>query len=50
MGDARGNCSLSDDSWFGKHVIIFGADMSSSMHVDNRKKYILILVQVQRKG
>ena len=27
----------------GKNVIIFGVDMSSSPHIDNRKKYILIL-------
>ena len=30
---------------FGKNVIIFGADMSSSVHVDNKKKCILILVE-----
>ena len=28
---------------FGQNVIIFGVDMSSSVHVDNRKKDILIL-------
>ena len=28
---------------FGQYVIIFGADMSSSIHVDNKKKHILIL-------
>ena len=28
---------------FGKNVIIFGVDMSSSVHVDNKKKDILIL-------
>ena len=27
----------------GKNVIIFGADMSSSAHIDNKGKYILIL-------
>ena len=26
----------------GKSVIIFGVDMSSSVHIDNKKKYILI--------
>ena len=31
----------SDGSW-GKNTIIFGADMSSSMHVDNKKKDILV--------
>ena len=30
-------------SEFGKDVIIFGVDMSSSVHVDNKKKDILIL-------
>ena len=28
---------------FGQNVIIFGADMSSSVHIDNLKKDILIL-------
>ena len=28
---------------FGQNVIIFVVDMSSSVHVDNKKKYILIL-------
>ena len=27
----------------GKNVIIFGVDMSSSVHIDNKKKDILIL-------
>ena len=31
---------------FGQNVIIFGVEMSSSAHVDNKKKDILIL----RKG
>ena len=31
------------DGETGKNVIIFGADMSSSVHVDNKKKDILIL-------
>ena len=39
--NSRGNFSL--DSGFGKNVIIFGTDMSSSMGVDNRKRDILIL-------
>ena len=30
-------------SGFGQNVIIFGVDMSSSLHVDNKKKGILIL-------
>ena len=28
---------------FGQNVLIFGADMSSSVHVDNKKKDILVL-------
>ena len=28
---------------FGRNFIIFGVDMSSSVHTDNEKKYILIL-------
>ena len=28
---------------FGQNIIIFGVDMSSSVHVINKKKYILIL-------
>ena len=31
---------------FGQNVLIFGADMSSSAHIDNKKKFILVL----RKG
>ena len=28
---------------FGQNVLIFGADMSSSIHIDNKKKHILVL-------
>ena len=34
----RGSFSLSNGSGFCKNVIIFTADMSSSMHVDNKKR------------
>ena len=34
---------LSSSDGFGENVIIFGVDMSSSVHVDNKKKDILIL-------
>ena len=34
--------SFSDGSGFGKNVITFGANMSSSVRVDNREKDILI--------
>ena len=41
--------SHSDGSW-GKNVIIFGADMSSSVHVDNKKKDILVLGEGPSQG
>ena len=34
----------------GRSVIIFGADMSSSVHVDNKNKDILILGEGQTQG
>ena len=34
----------------GKNVIIFGADMSSSVHIDNRNKDILILSEGPTQG
>ena len=40
--DASGRFSLSDVGGFGKNVIIFGAGMSSSVHVDNIEKDNLI--------
>ena len=36
--DERGSFSLQDGSGIGKNVIILGADMSSSMHIDNNEK------------
>ena len=33
-----------------KNVIIFGADMSSSVHVDNKGKHMLILVEGATQG
>ena len=35
---------------FGKNVIIFGADMSSSVHVDNKKKDISVLGEGPTQG
>ena len=35
---------------FGQKVLIFGADMSSSIHVDNKKKDILVLGRRPTKG
>ena len=37
------------EAW-GKNVIIFGADMSSSVHIDNKNKDILILVEGSTQG
>ena len=39
--DRKGSFSVGNG--FGKNCINFGVDMSSSLHVDNRKKDILIL-------
>ena len=35
---------------FGKNVLIFGADMSSSTHIDNKKKDILVLGKGPTQG
>ena len=40
--DRRGSFSFSGGG-FGQNVVIFGADMSSSIHIDNKGKDILIL-------
>ena len=40
--DVSGTFSLSDGHGLGKQVIILVADMSLSMHIDNKKKDILI--------
>ena len=39
--DVHGSFSLAAGSGFGKNVIIFVADMNSSVHVDNYKKRYL---------
>ena len=41
--DPHGSFLLSDGIAFDKNVIIFGGDMSSSVHIDNKNKDILIL-------
>ena len=41
---------LFTDGSYGKNVIIFGADMSSSVHVDNKGKDILILGEGPTQG
>ena len=38
------------DNRFGRNVIIFGVDMSSSVHIDNKKKDILILEKGPTQG
>ena len=35
---------------FGKYVIIFGVDMRSFPHIDNKKKYVLILGKRPAQG
>ena len=47
--DLHSEFSLPDGS-MGRNVIIFGADMSSSVHVDNKNKDILILVEGPTQG
>ena len=47
--DTRGQYSLPDDS-VDKNVIIFGADMTSSVHIDNKGKDILILGKGPTQG
>ena len=34
----------------GKNVIIFGVNVSSSVHIDDKKKYILILGKTPTQG
>ena len=41
---------LSDSSRFGENVIRFDADISSSVHIDNKKKDIFILGEGLMKG
>ena len=48
--DVSGSFPLSVGSGFGKNVIILGVDMSSPMHFDNEKKYILILGKSPTQG
>ena len=46
--DRKGKFSFGDR--FGRNVIIFGADMSSSIHTHNKKKDILILGEGPTQG
>ena len=45
----RGNV-YSFENGFGRNVIIFGVDMSSSVHVNNKGKNILILGKGPTRG
>ena len=38
------------DGTMGKNVFILGADMLSSVHIDNKRKYILILSEGPTKS
>ena len=38
--DTRSKCSFPGGG-FGQNILIFGADMSSSAHIDNKKKDII---------
>ena len=46
--DRKGFFSIGDE--VGRNVIIFGADMGSSSHIDNKKKNILILGKGPTQG
>ena len=46
--DRKGSYSIGDE--VGRNVIIFGVDMSSSPHIDNNKKDILILGKGPTQG
>ena len=50
IGFDRGNVYLLPSSNFGRNVKIFGVDMSSSVHVDNKGKDILILKKGPTQG
>ena len=47
--DRRSSFSFSSDG-FSQNVLIFGADMSSSIHVDNKKKIILVPARRPTQG
>ena len=47
--DRKGEFSFGSNG-FGKNVIIFGVDMTSSIHVNNRTESILVLGKDLRQG
>ena len=46
--DRKGSCSIGVE--IGRNLIIYGADMSSSLHIDNKKNDILILGKGPTQG
>ena len=50
IGFDSGSGFLFTDGSFGKNVIIFRSDMSSSAHIDNKGKNILILGEGSTQG
>ena len=48
--DVNETFRLCNGNGFGKNVIISGADMSSSVHIDNKKTIFWFLVKFQHKG
>ena len=38
--NASGRFSMTDGGGFGRKVVIFGADTNSSVHIDNKKRYL----------
>ena len=46
--DTKGSYTIGDD--IGRNVIIFGVDISSSQHIGNKKKDILILGKGPAQG
>ena len=50
IGFDRRSCFSFTSGGFGKNVLIFGADMSTSIHIDNKKKDILVLGRGPTQG
>ena len=50
IGFDRRSASSFPGGGFGQNVLIFGADMSSSAHIDNKKKDILVLGKGPTQG
>ena len=50
IGFDRGSSFSFTDGEFGQNVLIFGANMSTSIHIDNKKKDILVLGRAPTQG